>query len=81
LLVQSGLTPLAAVQAATINAAAALRKGDDLGALEPGYFADLSILEADPLKDIGNTQKINLVIAAGRSYSPNDLLNTLNNSH
>lgn len=65
LLVQSGLTPLAAVQAATVNAAAALRKGDDLGAVEPGYLADLIILSADPLKDTRNSQKIDLVIAAG----------------
>jgi imidazolonepropionase-like amidohydrolase len=81
LLVQSGLTPLQAIQAATINAAAALRKGDDLGAVEPGHLADLIVLGADPLKDIRNSQKIDLVIAAGRSYSPNDLLNALSNSH
>jgi len=40
LLVESGLTPLQAIQAATINAAAALRKEHDLGGVEPGYFAD-----------------------------------------
>ena len=76
LLVQSGLSPLQAIQAATINAAAGLRKGDILGAVEPGYFADLIVLEADPLKDIRNTQKIDLVIKAGQSYRRSDLLDT-----
>jgi imidazolonepropionase-like amidohydrolase len=62
---QSGLSPLQAIQAATINAAAALRKSDDLGAVEPGHLADLVVLEADPLRDIRNTQKIDLVFEGG----------------
>jgi imidazolonepropionase-like amidohydrolase len=74
LLVQSGLTPLQAIQAATINAAAALKKEHDLGVVEPGYFADIVILNADPLKDISNTQKLDLVIYAGKSYKPLELL-------
>src|SRR5262249_1111123 len=81
LLVESGLTPLQAIQAATINAGPALRKEHDLGAVEPGYFADIVILEADPLKDIRNTEKIDLVVEAGRPHTPTDLLNVNGNSH
>ena len=80
LLVESGLTPLQAIQAATINAAAALRKEHDLGGVEPGYFADIVILEADPLKDISNTQKLDLVIDGGKSYKPTELLKAKDNS-
>ncbi len=81
LLVQSGLTPLQAIQAATINSAAALGKEHDLGVIEPGYFADVLILEADPIKEISNTQKIDLVIEAGRPYKPLDLLNASGKSN
>jgi len=77
LLVESGLTPLQAIQAATTNAAAALRKAQELGAVEQGYFADLVILRADPLKDVRNTQKIDLVIEGGRSHSSTDLLRAI----
>jgi imidazolonepropionase-like amidohydrolase len=63
------------------NAAAALKKEHDLGAVEVGYFADMVILEADPLKDISNTQKIDLVIYSGKSLKPTDLLKERGNSH
>lgn len=66
LLVESGLSPMQALRAATINAALALRKDRELGTVEAGKLADLVILEADPLKDISNTQKISAVVANGR---------------
>ena len=75
LLVQSGLTPLQAIQAATINAAVALRKEHDLGVVEPGYLADIVLLGADPLTNISNIQKVDLVIEGGKPYDPTALLN------
>src|SRR5262249_46611993 len=74
LLVQWGLTPMEAIQAATIESAAALGKPHDLGSIEPGSFADMLIVAADPLQAIDNTRKIDLVIAGGRPLEPADLL-------
>jgi len=75
LLVNSGLTPAAALQAATINNARALRKGDELGSIDKGKRADLVILDANPLEDIRNTRKIYMVIRGGLVVSkPKTLL-------
>ena len=62
LLVEAGLKPIEALQAATINAARALRKESEIGSLEPGKFADMVILNSDPLSDIHNTTKIDAVL-------------------
>jgi imidazolonepropionase-like amidohydrolase len=74
LLVESGLSPLQALRAATSTAAEALGKEDQLGTIESGKLADLVVLEADPLKGIQNLRKIHLVVAGGKTYSPNVLL-------
>ncbi|MBI4463480.1 MAG: amidohydrolase family protein [Acidobacteria bacterium] len=65
LLVDAGLTPLQAIQAATKNNAEFLQESS-LGTLEPGKRADLLILRQDPLADIRNTQSIDLVIQDGK---------------
>ena len=62
LLVDAGLTPLQALQAATSNAAYALGKPSEFGAVEKGKLADVIVLEANPLEDIRNTTKIDTVI-------------------
>src|SRR5262249_54313987 len=54
LLVEAGLTPAEAIQAATGNASAVLRKEQDVGTLQPGKIADFVVLDADPLADIRN---------------------------
>jgi imidazolonepropionase-like amidohydrolase len=74
LLVESGLTPSAALQAATINNARSLKQADHLGSIAPGKFADLVILTADPTADIRNTRKIERVIHGGRLCDPQALL-------
>jgi hypothetical protein len=67
-LVRAGLTPLEALQAATLNPAVAFGRTADLGSVETGKLADLVLLDANPLEDIENTQKVDAVIAAGRLY-------------
>jgi len=68
LLVKAGLTPMEALQAATYNAAEFLGMKDSLGTVEAGKIADLVLLEADPLEDIGNTRKIAAVVVNGKCY-------------
>ena len=73
LLVKAGLTPMEAIVAATRNTAESLGLGMELGTLEPGKAADLLILDADPLVDIQNTQKIHAVVQRGREVRPQEL--------
>jgi amidohydrolase family protein len=67
-LVEAGLTPLAALQSATLNPARVLELANTLGTVEPGKLADLVLLDANPLEDIRNTRRIRAVIADGRLY-------------
>jgi imidazolonepropionase-like amidohydrolase len=71
-LVKAGLSPMAALQAATRDAGRFLDRAD-LGTVEEGKLADLVLLEADPLADIRNTQKIAAVISRGKYYGREDL--------
>ena len=66
LLVEAGLSPLAALQTATIEPARFLERTDELGTVEAGRLADLVLLDANPLEDIRNTQRIVAVVANGR---------------
>jgi imidazolonepropionase-like amidohydrolase len=67
-LVKGGLTPLEALQCATLNAAKWLNRMDTLGTVEPGKLADLVLLDADPLTDIHNTTKISEVFLGGKEF-------------
>lgn len=71
--VKAGFTPLEALQTATRNPAKFLGMLDSLGTIEKGKFADLVLLEANPLEDIGNTRRINAVVMNG-SYLPKETL-------
>lgn len=73
LLVEAGLTPLAALQTATLAPAAFFHREAELGTVEVGKLADLVLLEADPLDDIENVRKIRAVIADGRLHHRADL--------
>ena len=66
LLVSAGLTPAQALQSATVGPARFLGRDKELGRVANGEFADLVLLDADPLSDISNTEKINTVIVNGR---------------
>jgi imidazolonepropionase-like amidohydrolase len=67
-LAEAGLSPLEVLQTATLNPARVLQMTDSLGTVEPGKLADLVLVDANPLEDIRNTQKIRAVIANGRLY-------------
>jgi imidazolonepropionase-like amidohydrolase len=65
-LVRGGLTPLAALRAATVAPARFLGRARTQGTIERGRRADLMLLDADPLADIRNTRRIAAVVAGGR---------------
>src|ERR1019366_4088714 len=65
LLVDAGLTPIQAIQAATRKNAEFLQESE-LGTVEPGKLADLIVLGADPLADIRNTRSVEVVIKNGQ---------------
>jgi imidazolonepropionase-like amidohydrolase len=65
LLVRAGLTPMEALQAATIGPARYLHAADSLGSIGAGKVADLVVLDANPLENIANVRRVNSVIRAG----------------
>ena len=67
-LVRAGLTPAAALRSATLAPAEFLGATDSLGAVAAGKVADLVLLGADPLADIGNTRTIEAVVLRGRLF-------------
>jgi hypothetical protein len=73
LFVSAGFSPLEALQAATLNPSMYFGKTIDLGTVEVGKLADLVILEANPLDDIRNTERIAGVVTAGRYLDRQEL--------
>lgn len=70
LLVGAGLTPMRALQAATLEPARFLGREDRSGTVLPGRVADLVVLDANPLEDIRNTTQIHAVVFDGRYIGP-----------
>ncbi len=66
--VAEGLTPLEALQSATLTPAKVFGVSDSLGSVAPGKLADLVLLDGDPLTDILNTTAIRGVVANGRYF-------------
>jgi len=64
--VEGGLTPMQAIQTATINVASTFAKDRDFGTVEAGKVADLILIDGDPLKDSWATQNVKLVISSGK---------------
>jgi imidazolonepropionase-like amidohydrolase len=73
LYVQAGMTPLEAIQSATIVSARAMQLERELGTVEAGKRADLILVDADPLADIRNLRKVSRVITRGRVFDPAQL--------
>ena len=67
-LVEGGMTPMQAIQAATVTAAALIGQSDSVGGLEPGKFADLIAVNEDPLKDVTVLEKVPFVMKGGVLY-------------
>jgi imidazolonepropionase-like amidohydrolase len=63
--VEAGVSPTAAIQAATLNVAKTFKKDKEYGSVEVGKVADLAIIEGDPLKDIWATQNVKAVVMDG----------------
>ena len=71
--VAAGLTPLEAIQTATIIPARVMKMDRDVGTVESGKVADLLVLDADPLANIANIRRTTWVVRAGRMYEPRQL--------
>ena len=72
-LVEAGLSPLEALKTATLNPARYFNMEDQLGSLQKDMWADLVILNANPLEDIAHTTDIHAVVKQGTYYSPEKL--------
>ncbi len=75
-LVELGMTPMEAIVAGTKNGAIAAGMEDEIGTIETGKIADLVLLDANPLRDISNIEKINAVIARGELIDRDSLPQT-----
>ncbi|MGA8428877.1 MAG: amidohydrolase family protein [Candidatus Sulfotelmatobacter sp.] len=64
-MVKLGLTPLQAIQAATVNAADLLGWSGKVGSLEPGAWADIVAVDGDPLQDVTTLEKVKFVMKGG----------------
>jgi imidazolonepropionase-like amidohydrolase len=67
-MVKYGMTPMQAIQSATTVSAELLERPNDLGSIEPGYYADIVATSGDPLKDVTQLEKIDFVMKGGRVY-------------
>lgn len=68
LYVEAGMSPLEAIQAATIIAAHAMNLDDDSGSIEPGKRADLVLVNGNPLQNISDIRKVSRMVTNGRLY-------------
>jgi imidazolonepropionase-like amidohydrolase len=57
-----------------MTAAESLHAQQDLGTIEPGKFADMVIVDADPLLDISNARRVYRVVKGGEIYDPKELI-------
>jgi imidazolonepropionase-like amidohydrolase len=76
----AGIPPYSIIRIASINGAKALQKGDVLGSIEVGKWADLYITSGNPLESISHTKNVHTVIKAGHIHSSSELLNSIKES-
>jgi len=72
LLVGAGMTPVAAIRAATSDAAEALGRADRLGRIAPGMTADIIAVDGDPLSDVRQLEDVDFVMKAGQVVKQED---------
>jgi imidazolonepropionase-like amidohydrolase len=77
LMVEAGLTPLEVLRSATVAGARTLGLEGQAGEVRAGMLADLVILDADPLADIGNLEQVHRFIKGGVVYDPEELMGSL----
>jgi imidazolonepropionase-like amidohydrolase len=65
-MVKTGLPPLKAIQAATVNAADLISWSDRVGTLEPGKFADIVAVDGDPVADVSVLENVRFVMKGGQ---------------
>ena len=68
LYVKAGLTPLEAIQAATITPARVMKLENEVGIIEAGKRADVIVLDANPLDNISNIRRVRFVLTQGRLF-------------
>jgi imidazolonepropionase-like amidohydrolase len=78
--VEAGLTPLEALQTATINPAKYLRMVDTVGIVAVGKRADVLVLDADPTRNISNTRTIFAVVVSGHLVDRSELSRLLDDA-
>lgn len=67
-MVRYGMTPMQAIQSATVVAADLLERANEFGAIEPGKFADIIAVAGDPLRDISELERVRFVMKGGEVY-------------
>jgi imidazolonepropionase-like amidohydrolase len=67
-MVEYGMTPMQAIQAATRNAAQALGRERDVGAIAVGRFGDMIAVDGDPLRDVRALEDVDVVIKGGKVF-------------
>jgi imidazolonepropionase-like amidohydrolase len=77
LMQQAGLTPLEVLRSATVYGAKAARHENDVGIIDTGRFADMVLLDADPLIDVMNLSRVYRVIKGGSVFDPDELIRSI----
>ncbi len=70
-MVEWGMTPIQAIRAATVNAADLIGRSKDVGSIEPGKYADLIGVSADPLQNVSVLENVGFVMKGGTVYKDN----------
>jgi imidazolonepropionase-like amidohydrolase len=74
---RAGLTPVQVLRSATTNGAKAMRMENDIGAIAPGRYADLVVLDANPLDSVDNLSRASLVMKGGKLFRPEELMKSI----